>query len=148
MDGEIGFSYEMPLQPEIAIEPFEKWALHFIGPISLMSKNKKYILECTVYITTLVEAKALYDATETTLVEFLFEEIFTRFGVPHEIVIDEGMKFTSNLVKELTILSTINLSPYHPQANGQVESMNKVLESILTKCIQLHHMDWVDKLLE
>ena len=41
-----------------------------------------------------------------------------------------------------------NSSPYHPRANGQVESTNKVLEAILTKTIQLHHKDWADRLLE
>ena len=39
-------------------------------------------------------------------------------------------------------------SPYHPQANGQVESTNKVLEAILTKTIPLHHKDWADRLPE
>jgi transposase InsO family protein len=41
-----------------------------------------------------------------------------------------------------------NSSPYHPQANGQVESTNKVLEAILTKNIQFHHRDWADRLPE
>lgn len=27
-------SGEMPLQPQISIEPFDKWGLHFIGPIN------------------------------------------------------------------------------------------------------------------
>jgi len=39
-------SNEMPLQLQIAIETFEKWALDFIGPISPMSNKKKYILVC------------------------------------------------------------------------------------------------------
>jgi hypothetical protein len=39
-------------------------------------------------------------------------------------------------------------SPYHPQANGQVESTNKFMESILTKIVQLHHQDWADRLPE
>jgi transposase InsO family protein len=39
-------------------------------------------------------------------------------------------------------------SPYHPQANGQVESTNKVLEAILTKTVQLHQWDWDDRLPE
>ena len=39
-------------------------------------------------------------------------------------------------------------SPYHPQANGQVESTNKILEAIMTKTIKKHIRDWLDKLLE
>jgi hypothetical protein len=39
-------------------------------------------------------------------------------------------------------------SPYQLQANGQIESTNKVLEDILTKTIQLHHREWVDRLPE
>eukprot|EP00253_Pinus_taeda_P034892 PITA_34892 len=73
------------------------------------------------HVTKWVEAKALYATIEKAVVEFIFEDIFTRFG---------------------------KSNPYHPQENGQVESTNKVLEAILTKTIQLHHRNWADKLLE
>lgn len=43
-------SDEMPLQPQVHIEPFEKWALNFIGPINPSSNTKKYILVCTDYV--------------------------------------------------------------------------------------------------
>jgi len=94
-------SSEMPLQPQVLIEPFEKWALDFIGPISPPSKQKKYILVCTDYVTKWVEAKALPSAAENSVVQFLFEDIFTRFGVPREIVTDQGSQFTSNLMEKL-----------------------------------------------
>ena len=83
-------SDQMPLQTQVMIEPFEKWALDFVGPISPMSRKKKYILVCTDYVTKWVEAKYLFRATGESVVEFIYEEIFTRFGVPREIVIDQG----------------------------------------------------------
>jgi transposase InsO family protein len=131
------------------IEPFEKWALDFVGPINPMSCRKKYILVFTDYVTKWVEAKALYSANEQSVVDFLFEEIFTHFGVPQEIVTDQGTQFTSNLVKALTEPCNIKHRksyPYHPQDNGQVESTNKVIEAILTKTVHLHHKDWADRL--
>ena len=90
---------KMPLQTQVMIEPFEKWALDFVGPISPMSRKKKYILVCTDYVTKQVEAKALFTAIEKVVVEFIYEEIFTLFGVPREIVIAQDSQFTSKLMK-------------------------------------------------
>ena len=44
-------SDEMPLHPQLSIEPFEKWGLDFIGPINPPSKNKEHILVCIDYVT-------------------------------------------------------------------------------------------------
>ena len=92
---------EMPLQPQVLIEPFEKWALDFVGPINPTSKKKRYILLCTDYVTKWEEAKAIPRATEQVVVDFLHEDIFTRFGIPREIVTDQGTQFTSHLVTVL-----------------------------------------------
>lgn len=37
-------SDELTLQPQIFLEPFEKWALDFVGPINPSSIHKSYIL--------------------------------------------------------------------------------------------------------
>ena len=70
-------SNQMPLQPQDIIEPFQKWALDFVGPISPMSRKKKHILVCTDYVTKWVEAKASFRAVEKSMVELIYEEIFT-----------------------------------------------------------------------
>ena len=86
----------MPLKPQVLIEPFEIWGLDFVGPIMPMSRKKKYILVCTNYVTKWVEAKSLYQDNEQSVVDFLFEEFFTRFGVPREIVTDQGTQLCLN----------------------------------------------------
>jgi transposase InsO family protein len=116
---------EMPFHSQVIIEPFEKWALDFIGLISPMSCKKNYILVCTDYVTKWVEEKSLFRATKKSVVEFIYEDIFTRLVVPREIVIDQGTQFTSKLMRELTDkygIKHCKYSPYHPQDNGQVES--------------------------
>jgi transposase InsO family protein len=139
---------EIPLHAQVMIEPFEKWALEFVGTISPMSRKKNYILVYTDYVTKWVEEKSLFRATEKSVVEFIYEYIFTHFSVPHEIFIDQGTQYTSKLMRELTEkygIKQCKSSPYHPQGNGKVESTNKVLEAILTKTVQFHHWDWFDR---
>jgi hypothetical protein len=46
---------EMPLHTQVRIEPFEKWALNFVGPISPMYHKKNYIIFCIDYVTKWVE---------------------------------------------------------------------------------------------
>ena len=50
---------EMPLQPQITLEPFEKWAVDFIGPVDPPLKENHYILAITDYVTKWAEVKAL-----------------------------------------------------------------------------------------
>eukprot|EP00253_Pinus_taeda_P032007 PITA_32007 len=78
-------------------------------------------------------------------------DIFTRFGVPREIVTDQGIQFTSKIMERLMEEYKIKhrkSTPYHPQANSQVEPTNKVIEGILTKTMHLHRRDWAKRLLE
>lgn len=113
--------------------------------------GRKGIFWFVHYVTKCVEAKSLYQASEKFVIDFLFEDIFTRFGVPREIVTDHGAQFTSkamqSLVQQYQIKHRKSI-PYHPQANGLIESTNKVLEAIITKIVQLHHTDRTEKLLE
>eukprot|EP00253_Pinus_taeda_P003292 PITA_03292 len=111
---------EMPLQPQVTFEPFEKWGMDFVGPINPPSKQRSYIIVCTDYLKK-------------------------------ELVTDQGIQFTSNLIEDLLVHHKIKhrtSTPYHPQANGQVEVTNRVLEGILTKVVSSSRKDWVDRLVE
>eukprot|EP00253_Pinus_taeda_P017102 PITA_17102 len=112
---------EMPMQPQVTFEPFEKWGMNFAGPISPPSKQKQYIIVCTDYLKKWAEKKEIKATTEEKVAEFLRENIFYKFG-------------TSTL--------------YHPQANGQVEVTNRALEGILTKVVSSNRKDWADRLVE
>ena len=57
-----------------------------------------------------------------------------------------GHKLVATL-KNYHIMHKIT-TPYHPRANGQVESTNKVIEVILTKAVASHRSDWATRLLE
>jgi len=79
---------EMPLQPQVALEPFNKWGVDFIGPIDPPSGQRKYIIVCSNYLTKWVETKVVKAVTKDKVVEFLRENNFYKFGYPREIVPD------------------------------------------------------------
>eukprot|EP00253_Pinus_taeda_P014993 PITA_14993 len=145
-----GQADEMPLRPQLVIEPFERWALDFVGPINPSSNQRTYILVATDYVTKWVEAESLLKATEDYVIQFLFH-LFVRYGLLRELITDGGPQFVGN--KLATTLNNYHVqhkitTTYHPQENGQVESSNKVIESILTKTIASHRRDWAARLPE
>ena len=93
--------HEMPLDPKVTWEPFEKRGLYFMGPIDPPSNQNIYILTCIDYMIKWVEVKALKNANEEIAAKFLDDNIFTSYGIPREIVIDQGSQFTSNLIEIL-----------------------------------------------
>ena len=86
---------EMLLQPQLVVEPFDKWDMDFIWPINPPSKQKDYILVFIDYMTKWVEAMDLVKSNDQSIIDFLYGDIFTLFGVPREIVTNGGGKFVS-----------------------------------------------------
>ena len=77
---------EMPLHPQVALEPFDKWGMDFVGPIDPPSRQKKYIIVCTDYLTKWAEEKAVKVATEEKVEGFLRENLFYKVGYPRESI--------------------------------------------------------------
>ena len=84
---------QMPLQPQLVVEPFDRWTFNFFGPINPHSRKKSYILVCTNYMMKWVEVVALVKFNDQAMIDLMYGEIFTRFGVPKEVVIDGGSQF-------------------------------------------------------
>ena len=122
------------------IDPvFKRVAVDIVGPIKPISESKKrYILVMVDYSTSrrYPEATALKDIRADTVTDALCK-MWTRLGIPDEIITDQGTQFTSILMKEIN-LQFLNIkhkmtAPFHPQANGFVERFNGTLKSMLKK---------------
>ena len=141
----------MPLNPVLPLEPFQKWGLDFVGPIKPAGRSTgaKYILIATDYCTKWVEARALRDNKASSVAKFLYEMIITRYGCPVELVSDQGSHFLNATMEELVKKHMIihkKSTVYYPQANGQAESTNKVLQNVLKKTVETNRSDWDQKL--
>ncbi|MCO5580152.1 hypothetical protein L7F22_034019 [Adiantum nelumboides] len=142
---------DMPLRPMMGARAFAKWGIDFIRPIAPLAyrMHAQYIIVDTIYLTKWVEAKATAKNDAKTIAQFLYENIFTRYGLPIEIVSDRGTYFINEpiefLLGEFMVIHQKS-APYHPQANGQAESTNKILVTILTNIVSDLRTDWDQKL--
>ena len=69
-----------------------------------------------------------------TATHFIFNQIITRFSILKELVTDHGRHFQNKMMEELDSklgYKQEHSCSYYPQANGQVEAVNKSLKSIL-----------------
>ena len=126
---------EMPLIKT----PFDRVAVDLVGPIApVTEKGNRYILTLVDYATRYPEVVPL-KGTETERVAEALVSMFSRVGVPREILTDLGTQFTSGLMKEVSRLLSmkqLTTTPYHPQCNGLVEKFNGTLKTMLKKTVQ------------
>ena len=134
-----------PLIPlPVVTEPFRRVAMDIVGPLPRTKSDNRYILVMCDYATRYPEAIPV----KAVDVEHIAEElvrIFTRVGIPEEILTDQGSNFTSQLQSEIYQLlhvHPIQTSPYHPQTDGLVERFNKTLKTMLRKVAAEDQQDW------
>ena len=142
---------DMPLRPMMGARAFAKWGIDFVGPINppAYRTQAQYIIVATNYLTKWVEAKANPKNDARTTACFLYEYVFTRYGLPIEIISDRGTHFINEVIHYLLdefMVRHRKSAPYHPQANGQAESKNKILKMVLTKIVSESKTDWELKL--
>ena len=82
---------------------FAKWGINFVGPINPPAHRTwaQYIIVVTDYLTKWVEAKATVKNDARTTAKFLYENVFTRYGLPIEIVSDQGVHFINEVIEFL-----------------------------------------------
>ncbi|PIK58927.1 hypothetical protein BSL78_04144 [Apostichopus japonicus] len=137
---------KLPLGTMPLIEtPFQRVAIDIVGPIQPKTdRNNRYILTIVDYATRYPEAVAL-PSIETTRVAEALITVFSRVGVPREVLTDQGTQFTSDLMREVGRLLSVRqltTTPYHPACNGLVERFNGTLKLMLRRMCTERPRDW------
>ena len=111
-------------------KPFKRVAIDLVGPISPPSEEgDRYILTLVDFSTRYPEAVPLKNIDSETVAEALVD-IFSRLGIPEEILSDLGTQFVSECMREVTRLLSIKqltTTPYHPMCNGLVRNFKSFL---------------------
>ncbi len=129
------------LQPFVATEPFSVVHCDFIGPIQTTTSGNKYICVFVDKFTRWVECVATKDCAAETAADALIEAVVTRHGCPEKLITDRGSCYIAKMYERLLTrlgVHHVRVTAYNPQANAQVERVNKVLKAMLatsSKCI-------------
>ena len=97
------------------------------------------------YFTRWVEAFPIRNQEAETVAKVLVEQVFCRYGVPMQILSDQGANFESRLFQEMCRLLRIDklrTTAYKPRTNGLIERWHRVLNTMLAKVVADNHRDW------
>ncbi len=122
-----------------AIEPFYQIEIDIIGPLSITSRRKRYIVTAIDYFTKWAKAKVLKEANAYEVAIFIYKKIICKYECSRKILTDRGTHFNNKIIEELIKKFNIkhNFStPYHPKTNGLVERFNKILCESLAKLLK------------
>jgi hypothetical protein len=130
----------------IPSSPFEVISMDFIPELPKTKSGYDNILvvvdkltKYAIFIPTITTLK------ETECAKLLFDHVFTKFGLPRQIISDRDSKWTGSFWEEVCKLFQIKralTTSYHPQADGQTEIMNQTLETALRIYVSPQRDDW------
>ena len=129
-----------PMTPtELPKAPWTQLAIDICGPFP----SGEYIAVLTDYYSRWPEAKILKSVTSATILKWL-SHVFAQHGYPEELKSDNASYFTSTEFKDT--LRSWGIQPktvteYWPQANGQVERFNEVINKHI-RTAQAEDRDW------
>ena len=82
--------------------PFSVWGIDIIGKINPKASNgHEFILVAIDYFTKWVEAASYSTITATHVCKFIKNNLVCRYGVPNEIITDNGTNLTARKVDDL-----------------------------------------------
>ncbi|GJV58278.1 reverse transcriptase domain-containing protein [Tanacetum coccineum] len=140
---------QQPLTPITAPWPFYKWGIDIAGPFPEGPGKVKFLIVAMDYFTKWIEAKAVATITGNQVKKFVWDNIVCRFGLPGEIVSDNGKQFSDNPFKDWCEKLSITqrfASVKHPQSNGLVERANRSLGEGIKARLGEGNKNWIEEL--
>ena len=97
--------------------PWSRIAIDITGKHPKSRNVNEFILTVMDFFTKCTEAFQIRDHKAQTVARILLNQVFSRLGMPEELLTDQGPEFKSQLVTELCKsfgIAKIRTSPYRP----------------------------------
>ena len=136
------------LERPSSAKPFEVIEMDIKGPLPKTDGGYQYIFVIQDVFSRYAKMCAIRRQTADEVCKKL-QEWIGRYGIPTHFHSDNCPCFVSHVFKEFCKQCGIRHSfstPYHPQANGSVERLNRSQGVSLSKMVASHQRDWYDHL--
>ncbi|GJS01663.1 reverse transcriptase domain-containing protein [Tanacetum coccineum] len=119
------------------------------GPFPEGPGKVKFLIVAMDYFTKWIEAKPVATITGNQVKKFVWENIVCRFGLPGEIISDNGKQFRDNPFKdwcEKLCIQQHFTSVKHPQTNELVERANRSLGEGIKARLGKDNKNWLEEI--
>ncbi|KAL3177535.1 hypothetical protein MRX96_039100 [Rhipicephalus microplus] len=106
--------------------PFHTVVIDHVGPINTADENKR-VITAVHAATRFIFTRAVLRKCASHVIQFIEEEVVTKFGVQKTIISDNNSAFTSKTTNDYLHHHHIEYTltvPYAPRTNGHVERAN------------------------
>jgi len=129
--------------------PMQRISMDFLSLESATSSGPYRVLVIVDELTRYAEAIVTPNEKGDTAADVLMKNIICRYGLPEEIITDQGSAFISDLFENLCYqlgIDKIFTTAYHPQGNGVNERMHGTLYNILRSLTGNNPQAWKNQL--
>ncbi|GJU02719.1 reverse transcriptase domain-containing protein [Tanacetum coccineum] len=137
------------LNPITSPWPFYKWGIDIAGPFPEGPGKVKFLIVAMDYFTKWIEAKPVATITGNQVKKFVWENIVCKFGLPGEIISDNGKQFRDNPFRdwcEKLCIQQHFASVKHPQTNGLVERANRSMGEGIKARLGKNNKNWLEEI--
>ena len=77
-----------------------RWGMDIVGKLPAAPGNVVFLLVVTDYFTKWIEAAAVAQIREVEVINFVWKNIICRFGLPKDIICDNGSQFIGKIFRK------------------------------------------------
>ena len=141
--------FHQPVTVSTPVRPFERIYLDTMR-MPIDKYGNMHIICAKDDLTGTVEARALKANTAQAARDFLWEQIYCRYGAPESVTTDNGSEFQAafKAITDQLRIPAISISKYNSQGNGVVERGHAILRESIVKSCKGNLRAWSDRLPE
>lgn len=137
-----GLLKSLPVPPH----PWSSVSMDFIEPLPISDGYDSILVIVDRLTKQAIFIPTSIHATAEDVADLYVKHVFSKHGIPSDIISDRGTEFTSAFWKAFAEHLGIALhfsTAYHPQSDGQTERVNQSLEQYLRLYVNYKQEDWV-----